>query len=206
MSEMLQGRASVLFFFMWPVIILAGQPSGVPGWVVSGSAAEKYHAAIDDAVVHSGNGSASLKAVRDAAGSEFGTLMQYVDARPHVGKRMQFSAFLRTAGVTTGAALWMRVDSLDGEVLAFDNMSNRPSIRGNQPWGQVDVVLDIPSESKLISFGVLLKGEGMVWIDDSSIEPVFTHIATTGSSVALPPLPAAPDELPLVPANLDFEL
>lgn len=191
--------------FLAPFVVLADQRPGVAGWVVSGSAADKYQALIDRSVAHTGSASASLAATTDAAGSEFGTLMQYVDARPHVGKRMRFSAYVRTAGVSTGAALWMRIDGIDGEVLAFDNMSNRGLIRGNQSWSRTEIVLDVPLKSKLISFGVLLKGEGMLWIDSVSLEAVFKHIATTGSRVSVAALPVAPDDLPLSPANLDFE-
>ena len=79
MSELRLGLASVLLFLIAPLIVVAGQPSEVPGWIISGSVPEKYHATIDDAVVYSGSGSASLAAVADAAGSEFGTLMQAIN-------------------------------------------------------------------------------------------------------------------------------
>lgn len=178
--------------------------SSVPGWVISGSAAKKYSASIDKSVAYSGSASASLVATTDVKGFEFGTLMQIVDARPHIGERMRFSAYVRTAGVTTGAALWMRIDGEDGEVLAFDNMSRRGLIRGDQSWTPIDVVLDVPAKGKVISFGVLLKGEGMVWVDEVSLNPVMRHIATTGFEVQQH-LPVAPDELPDTPKNLDFE-
>ena len=45
----------------------------------------------------------------------------------------------------------------------------------------------------------------MVWIDTASLEPVFRHIATTGTPVTGPRLPVAPDELPPSPVNLGLE-
>ena len=188
-----------------PLVIIADQPSAIPGWVISGSAAQKYQVSVDGAVATLGSASASLASIMDAEGFEFGTLMQWIDARPHVGKRMRFSADVRTSGVTTGAALWMRIDDNEGKVVAFDNMSNRGLFRGNMSWSRTNIVLDVPPNSKRISFGVLLKGEGIVWIDGASLEPVFKHVPTTGSPVSVPRLSVAPGDLPLTPENLDFE-
>jgi hypothetical protein len=188
-----------------PPVASADKAPTVPGWYISGSAAEKYQASVDNSVVHSGASSASLAAITDAEGFEFGTLMQVIHARPHVGKRLRFSVFIRTAGVKVGAAAWMRIDGHDGQVLAFDNMSDRGWFREDQSWSRADIVLDVLPESKVIAFGVLLKGDGMVWIDTGSLEPVFRHIATTGNPVRGPRLPVAPDELPPSPVNLGFE-
>jgi hypothetical protein len=185
----------------------AAEPGpAVPGWFVSGAQAAKYRAVVDRAVAYEGAASASLAAVTDAEGSEFGTLMQHIDARRFVGKRVRFSARIRTAGVTTGAAPWMRVDSTKGDTLAFDNLSRRGYVRGDRDWTRIDIVLEVPRGSGIISFGLLLSGEGMVWIDDVSLEPVCRQVATTGFPVRRHPrFPPPPDDLPRVPANLDFE-
>lgn len=185
---------------------VADSDPAVPGWFVSGAQAAKYRAVVDRAVAYEGAASASLAAVTDAEGSEFGTLMQHIDARRYVGKRVRFSARVRTSGVTTGAALWMRVDSRKGDTLAFDNLSRRGYVRGDRDWAPIDIVLEVPRGSRIISFGLLLSGEGMVWIDDASLEPVCRNVATTGFPVRRQPrFPPPPDDLPRVPANLDFE-
>lgn len=205
MSERRLSLAMLVAVLFMPGATSADQTSTVPGWFISGSAAEKYQASVDNSVVHSGWSSASLASTTDAEEIEFGTLMQVIDARPHVGERLRFSVFIRTAGVKIGAAAWMRIDGHDGQILAFDNMSDRGWFREDQSWSRADIVLDVPPESKVISFGVLLKGDGMVWIDTASLEPVFRHIATTGTPVTLPRLPVASDELPPSPVNLGFE-
>jgi hypothetical protein len=194
----------VAILFMSPLAV-SDQPPTVPGWFIAGSAPAKYQASVDGSVVHSGSSSASLAAITDAQGFEYGTLMQVAAARPYIGKRLRFSVFIRTAGVKVGAAAWMRIDGHDGQVLAFDNMSDRGWFRADQSWSRADIVLDVLTESKVISFGVLLKGDGMVWIDSASLEPVLRHIATTGAPVTGPSLPVAPDELPPSPLNLGFE-
>lgn len=203
LRKFLVGGAAMILLTA-PMSAVTGASAEVPGWFLSGSAAEKYVAFVDNSVAHEGSASGGLAAQTNVEGNEFGALMQLVDARPHIGTRVRLSAHLRTAGVTTGAALWMRVDGVDGEVLSFDNMSRRGLIRGDQPWSMVEVVLDVPSESKVISFGVLLKGEGMVWVDSVSLNPVLRHIATTGFDVEKR-LPAVLGDLPHALSNLDFE-
>lgn len=204
MSEARLAILAAAGLLILPLVAALGSPSTVPGWVVSGSAAEKYFTLVDTSVVHEGAASAGLVSQAPANAADFGTLMQIVDARPHIGERMRLSAFIRASGVKIGAALWMRVDSVDGEVLSFDNMSRRGLIRGDQSWQQVEIILDVPPKSKAISFGVLLKGEGMIWIDDVSLEPVAGQNATTGFKVQMR-LPVAPDDLAQTPSNLDFE-
>lgn len=199
----LLGAACLLL--ITPLVTAGDGSQAVPGWAVSGSAAKKYSASIDRFVSYRGSASANLVATTNAEGFEFGTLMQVIDARPYIGERMRLGAHVRTAGVTTGAALWMRIDGADGEVLAFDNMSRRGLIRGNQSWARIDVVLDVTAKSKVISFGVLLKGEGSVWIDEVTLNPVMRHIATTGFDIKKR-LPVAPNDLPGNPKNLDFEI
>lgn len=188
-----------------PPPAIPDQAHTIPGWFVSGSAPAKFKASPDRSVVHSGSSSASLAAITNVEPYEFGTLMQVTDARLYIGKRLRFSVFVRTAGVKIGAAAWMRIDGHDGQVLAFDNMSDRGWFREDRAWTRADIVLDVLPESKVISYGVLLKGEGMVWIDTVSVEPVFRHIATTGTPFTEPRLPIAPDELPPRPINLGLE-
>lgn len=56
---------------------------------------------------------------------------------------------------------WMRGDSAVGDGLQFDNMEGH-SIIGTTEWNQYSNVLDVPTESDFIFFGVLLIGEGKV--------------------------------------------
>jgi hypothetical protein len=65
-----------------------------------------------------------LKAKKPAI-EGFGTLMQDFRANEYVGKRVRFSAFVKSQDLESWAGLWMRVDQGEGatpQVLAFDNM------------------------------------------------------------------------------------
>jgi hypothetical protein len=92
--------------------------------------------------------------------------------------------------------LWMRVDAPKRRSVSFDNMQNRP-ITGTSDWRSYAVVLDVPAESESISFGVLLAGQGRVWIDNVRFEVVDASVPVTGHREPAGPGPA--------PSNLDFE-
>ena len=73
----------------------------------------------------------------------------------------------------------MRVDGPEeGKSLRFDNMQSRP-IKGTTDWHQYEVVLDVPSESVNIAFGILLYGKGQAWLSDVQFDEVGLEVAVT---------------------------
>jgi erythromycin esterase-like protein len=85
------------------------------------------------------------------------------------GKRLRYTGFIKTQGITTGyAGLWWRVDGQSG-VLAFDNMSNRGA-RGTIDWTPFEINLSIPANATNINFGVLHPGNGTAWFDTLAVE------------------------------------
>jgi hypothetical protein len=62
--------------------------------------------------------------------------------------------------------------------LAFDNMQSRP-VKGTRDWQRYEVVLDVAPEAKKIAMGVLLDGEGTLWVSDMNLEVVPTSVPTT---------------------------
>jgi len=140
-----------------------------------------------------GHPSAYLKA-KNPVVQGFGTLMQNFRADHYLGKRVCFSAFVKTEGAQDWAGLWMCVDKGSKEV-AFDNMQNRP-IKGTTKWQKYDVVLNVPQDATGIFFGVLLSGSGTVWLNDAKFEAVGPTVLTTKGDIV-----QEPDE----PMNLDFE-
>jgi hypothetical protein len=121
----------------------------------------------------------------------FGTMMQCIDPADYAGKRVRFSGYVKAEEVTSWAGLWMRVDgptppNPDAPValpktipLGFDNMQDRP-IRGTRDWTRYDVVLDVARDATNICLGILLDGEGKVWLNGVTFEVVGTDISTTG--------------------------
>jgi hypothetical protein len=163
------------------------------GWVRAGSQPQDYEMGTDPSGGRSGGSAGFIKAkTADARG--FGTLMQMFDAAESRGKRLRFSAYVKSAGVEKWTGLWMRVDgppsspSRAPAMLAFDNMQSRP-IKGTADWKEYQVVLDVPEEAQAIGFGILLEGSGQAWMDDLRLEPVGLDVPVTSPTRALPAKP-----------------
>jgi hypothetical protein len=181
--------------------------SGDSNWFLAGNHPEDYVMSTDANVTYNGKSSASLKSI--VSGPEgFGTLMQTVKADAYRGKRIRLSGYVRSENLNDWAGLWMRVDGsiLPGskipEPLAFDNMQKRP-IKGTSDWAKYEIVLDVPERAQEIAFGILLSGQGQVWLDDVQFEIVGKDTATT-AVMAVSPAPAS-SETSAQPINLNFE-
>ncbi len=172
---------------------MALQAAVPKGWFVAGNTPTAYESGIDTLAAYNGRPSAYLKAKMPGV-EGFGTLMQDFRADHYLGKRVRFSAFVRTEGAQDWAGLWMRVDK-ESKQIAFDNMQGRP-IKGTTDWKKYDVVLDVPQEATGIFFGVLLSGSGTVWLSGAKFEIVGPNVPTTGTEAV---------QRPEEPMNLGFE-
>jgi erythromycin esterase-like protein len=104
-----------------------------------------------------------------AAGNSFGVATGSFPVQAAAGKKVRYSGYIKTEGVTSGyAGLWWRVDGASG-VLAFDNMSNRGAT-GSSDWKQYVIELPVDAGVKNINFGMLMPGDGAAWFDDLAIE------------------------------------
>ena len=180
-------------FALVAVCSLALQAAVPRGWFLAGSKPASYDTGIDAQASYNGHPSAYLKS-KDPRIDGFGTLMQDFRADHYVGKRVRFSAYVKTENAEGLVGLWMRIDK-EAKQLAFDNMQNRP-IKSTSDWQKYDVVLDVPQDATGIFFGVLLGGTGEAWISNAKFEVVGSDVPTT-DLVGTP----RPDE----PANLNFE-
>jgi hypothetical protein len=192
----------------------------MPCWGLRGTAPEDFSVAVDSSFHTAGKSSASIESIRDTSG--WGTLYQFADARELRGHRVEFSADLRTAVVQRGANLFVRADDAEGKALAMDNMwlsyteewrddrlVNR-AIVGDTDWNTYRIVLDIPVDAAVISYGVALDGAGKVWIDNALMEQVGTDVPTTAMLRPASQLESTgtfkPINLQTTPANLRFEV
>lgn len=139
-------------------------------WYLSGSHAQDYAIGTDNVTPLHGKSSGFVYSTnKDAAG--FGTLMQMSKAKIYRGKRLKMSADIKTENVKKWTGLWLRVDRKYDEVLAFDNMADRP-IRGTVDWKRHEIVLDVPEDAERLAFGILIEGTGKAWVSDISFEVV----------------------------------
>jgi hypothetical protein len=166
----------------------AGPPQG---WFLAGNRPADYTSGTDAQVVYAGQPSAYLKSIKPEING-FGTLMQEFKADDYLGKRVRFSAFVRTEAVQDWAGLWMRVDK-GREAVSFDNMQDRP-IKGTTAWQSYAVVLDVPSDATGLAFGILVHGVGSAWINGVVFEVVTAGAPVTGNLLVAP---NGPQNLPL---------
>ncbi|WP_126598440.1 hypothetical protein [Dictyobacter aurantiacus] len=166
----------------------ARKSEAAPGWLLSGDHAECYESGVEEQ--DDGKNSGYLRS-KETWSEGFGTLMQTFTAGEYRGKRLRYSALVKTEDVEDWAGLWLRADGTQQRMLAFDNMKDRP-ITGITDWRRYDIVLDVPQECSKLAFGILLHGPGQVWISDIQ----FT-VVDTGTPTTKPPLSDRP-------TNLDF--
>ncbi|HNN93740.1 MAG TPA: hypothetical protein PKI03_15770 [Pseudomonadota bacterium] len=161
-----------------------------PGWYDAGNDPGSYAMILDRSVSYKGKGAGCIRSVNKPRG--FGTLMQDFRAEIYRGKRVRMSAYAKVSEVQKWAGLWMRVD-VGNKSVCFDNMRTRP-LKGSQPWKRYEIVLDVPLDATKIAFGVLLDGEGAVWVDEFQFEVVGKEIPVTGD-----------EQIHKDPQNLNFE-
>jgi len=187
-------------FTLLPALAHAAGPQG---WHLVGCDASSYAMDRDSTVTFDGKPSGTLMSVREprvTGAAEpckgYGTMCQCVAPGAYAGKRVRFSGYVKARDVKEWAGLWMRVDGPDesSPTLAFDNMHTRP-IKGSRDWARYDVVLDVGAEASDICFGILLHGQGRVWLSGVSFEPVSSAVPITGFR----------GRIEGKPTNLDFE-
>lgn len=163
------------------------------GWFVSGDAPDRYEMGVDPAVTYENRPCITIKSGPEP--TEFAALAQPVKADAYHGKRLRFSAAIRSVDLENRAALFMRITGANGKILAFDNMRNR-YVTGTTDWAHHSIVLDVAEEAEEILFGILSSLKGQVWMADVHLDIVGRDVPTTDLLAEI---------APYFPVNLDFE-
>jgi beta-lactamase regulating signal transducer with metallopeptidase domain len=169
------------------------------GWWKNGSKVAAYVVGVDRTQTHNGSPSAYVKSMQPSIDG-FGGMMQMCSADDYRGKRLRFSAWMKTQDANDkGAHLWFRVDGAErGQMLQFDNMDNRP-VMGTTDWREYAIVLDVPSSAKALAYGFFIHGTGQAWVSGIKLEEVGPDVPTTDVTSG------TGRELPRIPVNLGFE-
>jgi erythromycin esterase len=179
----------------------AGLP---PGWFGGSQNVLGYEAGIDRKVFKEGKIAAYVR-MKDSKAGQFGTLGQSFLAKPYHGKRVRLSAQFKTKDVKGNTGLWMRVDG-KGKMLGFDNMADR-RLSGTKDWTKAEIVLDISPKATAIFIGMLLVGDGHVWVDDFKVEVVGKDVKPTAKAEEQDSDSTGDtDGIPEKPTNLGFEM
>lgn len=183
-----------------------GQTYKIPGWGRSGKNSTGYFMALDRGIVHGGVASAMIRCDSPHC-SQFGDIVQTIQADVYRGQRLRLSAWIRGSKAEQ-ANLWMRVDAPDSSRLAFDSRGKS----GTFNWHRESIVLNVDPSACVILFGLLLKGGGQAWLDDVTLETVDKKTHPTNILTGRPQVhegaaieQRAHDTSPPQPLNLDFE-
>lgn len=136
---------------------------------------------VDTVVAHNGLASARISHGPDAAGRGASSTYVYqrIDAAQYRGKRVAFSAYLRTSNVTTRAQLTFNIVAdtppLD---IGRDQMDGR-FVSGTSPWTKYELVLDVPGRAFALLIGFEVEGPGNAWMDDAELRIVSRDMPST---------------------------
>ncbi|MCI0396667.1 MAG: hypothetical protein L0332_00100 [Chloroflexi bacterium] len=158
------------------------------GWFVSGDT-KQYEADTDESSGYGDSLSAFLRSREPAAGAA--TLVQMLSAARYRGQRVSLTLVLRTAGVTGQAAPWLRIDGIKPYYIL--GLASPAGLSGDADWTMIELILDVPEEAYVITFGVYLEGSGQVWVDE-------VHLGAVGDEAPTANLLDSPG-----PVNLGFE-
>lgn len=95
-----------------------------------------------------------------------GAVIQVISAKPLLGKKIVFSASVRTELVLPAgqAQLWMVVEGFDGKPLKTITMDQSP-IRTTE-WKEYSIESEIPDDANTIRLGLIIIGDGKAYFDD----------------------------------------
>ena len=111
---------------------------------------------------------AALKPAPAADGPPFAVATASFPIQAAAGKRIHYSGYIKTQGITRGwAGLWWRVDGKSG-VLAFDNMQDRGAT-GTTDWKRYEIDLPVAADVTNINFGAIQTGDGSAWFDGLNV-------------------------------------
>jgi erythromycin esterase len=99
-----------------------------------------------------------------------GAFEQDFPASLAAGKKLHFSAYIKTEEVTAGeAVLWVLAFAFDGSVVGAAGTDGRGAV-GTAPWTRYEIDFTVPAGATDIAFGGQLAGNGAAWFDGFGLE------------------------------------
>lgn len=163
-----------------PLLASAGKmPDFIAGWT-NWRTGPTHTVNLDTSVVYAGHNSVKL-ASEQIDKEQFG-LFQNFRADKFRGKRVRFSAYLKTEKVRDWSGLWMVVEDVDESALSMSTMEKNP-VKGTSVWKKYSLVLDVPEKACSVMIGCAQTGPGKTWISNLTLESVTSAVKTTSCPV-----------------------
>lgn len=126
----------------------------------------------DGQAAHSGSTSLSATARATTPDARHAVTQQVIPL-DYAGKRVRIIGYVRTSELDGHAGLTFAAYGMGlYTVLAESETPADQALRADTDWTQLELIVDIPADTLLISFGLYVIGSGEVWIDDFAIEIV----------------------------------
>lgn len=171
-------------------------PAPLPkGWLVNGGLGSWFYTTtVDHHYRLSSHGAKLIESnfLTDEKDS-FCAISQHINPMKYLGKRLRFSAMVSVKDVKLETSLYIRADTAVALGESFAE-TGQAVISGTQKWRRHELVIDVPKDAILLSFGIVQIGRGASWIDNLQLEEVgldtpLTHHTSFGRRIAVDGLP-----------------
>jgi len=147
------------------------------GWfkLVDDADQSAYEVGFDTKIFRSEPKSYYIKSVASLPPKSKGQVYQGIQADAYRGKRIRLSVFLRGENIKDHG--WVYLQANDSE--AIRGGADHRMAKNSPDWIKCEVVMDVPQNSKTISYGIALNGEGQIWFDDLNLDVVGKDVSET---------------------------
>ena len=145
------------------------------GWRSSGTSPANYTTSLDEAERPSGRATIRLSGPNASKGKWIAYAHTDHDPTPYAGKRVRFTAKIKSEGVVQHAGPFIRAVGPDDRALKMDTQAGKRPVSGSLGWMSYTTIMDVPPQSMGLCVGIHLLGPGTVWIDDMRLEVVEGH-------------------------------
>ena len=156
-----------------------GFEQGLTRWGSTSTMSRAYELGIDEDTKYEGNASGVLSSTYDTAqGNVFYYLVQNIRTDNYKGKKVRFSAQIKTENVEDKATFWVGVRDLADAPMS-PNTSGSVERKGTTDWQKYEAEIDVPDDSLYFLMFIGLQGKGKMWIDDVRLEVVGDYVPAT---------------------------
>lgn len=154
-----------------------GSPPSMPySWEITNQSVEfEYYALSNDEEVFSGKRSLILFNHTPYKEGMYGSVYQRFDANRYRGKKVRFSANLKTEfpNDTSNVRLYINEYNEQNKSNQIEQMIDDPITSAN--WDSFSVEMDISKFAHSISIGVVLLGNGVIYMDNAKVEIIENY-------------------------------
>jgi RNA polymerase sigma factor (sigma-70 family) len=135
-----------------------------------------FFAGVDADVKRGDHNVAAIKSLRNVPITA-AVLMMKLPVEAYRGKRIRFSAYLKSEAIDYAGTMSMQVYRPDQNLYAHDEMDGHELV-GTRDWKKFDIVSDVPMDAVAITVRTMLFGNGTLWADDLELAVVGNDVPT----------------------------